>query len=278
MGWFKKKSNQPKKRQPKKKKPRSKGPPKELISRNIWLKAELRKLKQIFERIKQNIQNMNNEIGNRNKSIRDIENKLNRMDKETIEYRNSHKSSVALIKQYNIEIAALQKEKVQLEKDIKTLTKQISILETIIPQVDDGNIDLESELDELLIEYNQIKGISFNNDKQFFDLVSVQNNHLHREYDYMKNDLTQGDQESTFIQPTIDNWSFANHFLTVAYYLFAIVLLLFLYQHFSMKKIYSTVFIVLLIGLYPYYIVPIERFLYFYAMYMYNFIRAEPVK
>ena len=142
----------------------------------------------------------------------------------------------------------------------------------------DEESDAESELDELLIEYNQIKGISFNNDKQFFDLVSVQNNHLHREYDYMKNDLTQGDQESTFIQPTIDNWSFANHFLTVAYYLFAIVLLLFLYQHFSMKKIYSTVFIVLLIGLYPYYIVPIERFLYFYAMYMYNFIRAEPVK
>ena len=59
MGWFKKKSNQPKKRQPKRKKPRRKGPPKELISRNIWLKAELRKLKQIFERIKQNIQNMN---------------------------------------------------------------------------------------------------------------------------------------------------------------------------------------------------------------------------
>jgi|UniRef100_A0A6C0IKP5 chromosome segregation ATPase len=273
MGWFKKKGNKPKK-----KKQKRKGPPKELISRNIWLKSELRKLKNIFERIKRNIRNMNNEINRRNKNIKEIETQLSSMKRDSADYNNRYKSSLNSIKQYNEEIKTLKKEKAQLEIDIKTLTKQMSILETIIPELDGGNIDLESELDELLIEYNQIKGVSVDNDEQYFELVSVQNNHLHREYDYMKNDLTQGDQESTFVQPTIETWEFTNHFLTIAYYLFAIVLLFFLYQRFSMERIYSTLVIVLLIGLYPLYIVHIEQFLYFYAMYMYNFIRAEPVK
>ena len=93
------------------------------------------------------------------------------------------------------------------------MEKEIASLQAIIEQVDDGNIDLEFELDLLLEEHNKVKGVSIDNDEKYYDLLTVQNDHLNREYDYLKNDLTKGDQASSFVQPKIQNWELRITFL-----------------------------------------------------------------
>lgn len=252
--------------------------PSDVVIKNDKLKSELRHLNRVLNRLNNNIRNINNEIKSKQKSIRSIEREIQNLNKPIKGYTDRYNSAKSLLKQYNNEIKKLQAKKKQLDKDIKSLTKEIDSLRKIIDRVDNGNINLEYELDILLEEHNKIKSVSIENDERMFDLLTVQNNHLNREYDYFKNDLTKGDQESSFVQPAIQNWELANHFFRVAYYVFALVLLLFLYQQFSMKKFYSTVLIILLIGLYPYYIIHFERFVYRNVMYMGKFLTATPVK
>lgn len=259
-------------------KPRPKPIPKGVIQKNDQLKSRLRHLNRVLGRLNKNIRNMNNEIRNKQNSIRAMENEIQNLNKSIKGYNDRYNSAKDLIRQYNNEIKTLQAEKKKLEIEISDLQKEIASLQRIIERVDNGNIELEYELDILLEEHNKIKGVSIDNDEKYFDLLSVQNNHLKREYDYLKNDLTKGDQASTFVQPKISNWELANHFLTVSYYVFALILLLFLYQHFSMKKLYPTIILVLLIGLYPFYILHIERFLYKNVIYIGKFLTATPVK
>jgi len=259
-------------------KPKKRGPSKEVISRNIWLKSELRRLKRDFDNTTNNINNMNNEIRNKQSSIRAIEREIGNLNKSTNDYNYHYNSATNLIKQYNGEIKTLQAEKKKLDTEIINLNKEIASLTEIISRVDNGSIELESELDMLLEEHNKIKGILLDNDEKYFDLLTVQNDHLNREYDYLKNDLTKGDQASTFVQPNIKNWELANHFLKMSYYVFALLLLLFLYKYFSMKKLYITSIIILLVGLYPFYIIHLERFVYENVMYMGKFLTATPVK
>ena len=269
MGWFKKKS---------KSKPKQRGPPKEVIRRNDWLKSQLRSLKRKFNNATKNIKNMNNEIRHKQGDIRAMEREIGNLNKSINNNSHRYNSAKNLIKQYNGEIKTLQAEKKKLDKEIINLNKEIASLTEIISRVDNGSIELESELDMLLEEHNKIKGILLDNDEKYFDLLTVQNDHLNREYDYLKNDLTKGDQASTFVQPNIKNWELANHFLKMSYYVFALLLLLFLYKYFSMKKLYITSIIILLVGLYPFYIIHLERFVYDNVMYMGKFLTATPVK
>lgn len=259
-----------------KRKPR--GPPPGVIQKNDRLKSELRHLKRVIDRLNRNIRNINNEIRSKQRGIRSMERELQNLNKSIKGYSDRYNSAKSLIKQYNREIKTLQAEKKKLDGEISTLEKEIASLQEIIDKVDNGNIDLEIELDLLLEEHNKIKGVSVDNDEKYYDLLTVQNDHLNREYDYLKNDLTKGDQASSFVQPKIQNWELANHFFRVAYYVFALVLLLFLYQHFSMKRLYPTIIIILLVGLYPYYVLHIERFLYRNVMYIGKFLTATPVK
>ena len=252
--------------------------PRGVIEKNDQLKSQLRHLNRVIARLNINNRNMNNEIRSKQNSIRAMENEINSLNKSTNDYNYRYNSAKELVKQYNNEIKTLQAEKKKLDREIKTLNKEIASLTEIINQIDNGNIDLESELDILLEEHNKVKGVSVDNNENLFDLLSVQNRHLHREFDYLKNDLTKGDQASTFVQPKMKNWELAHHFLKVAYYVFALVLLLFLYQYFSMDKLYSTIIIILLIGLYPFYIIHIERFVYENVMYIGKFLTAKPVK
>lgn len=261
---------------PRRSKPR--GPPPGVIQKNDQLKSKLRHLNRVLDRLNRNIRNINNEIRSKQGRIRSMEREIQNLNKSIKGYTNRYNSAKSLIRQYNREIKQLKAEKKKLDGEIKRLNKEISSLQAIIEQVDDGNIDLEYELDLVLEEHNKIKGVSIDNDERYYDLLTVQNNHLNREYNYLKNDLTKGDQASTFVQPKIQNWELANHFFRVAYYVFALVLLLFLYQHFSMKKLYPTIIIILLVGLYPYYVIHIERFLYRNVMYIGKFITATPVK
>lgn len=259
-------------------KPKPRGPPPGVIQKNDQLKSKLRHLNRVLDRLNQNIRNMNNEIRDKQGRIRLMEREIAGLNKSIKGYNNRYNSARNLIRQYNNEIKKLLAKKKKLDVEIRNLKKKIASLQRIIERVDNGNINLEYELDMLLEEHNKIKGISIDNDEKYFDLLTIQNNHMKREYDYLKNDLTKGDQASTFVQPKIQNWELANHFFRVAYYVFALVLLLFLYQHFSMKKLYPTIIIILLVGLYPYYVIHIERFLYRNVMYIGKFITATPVK
>lgn len=263
---------------PSKQSPKPRGPPPGVIQKNDRLKSQLRHLNRVLNNINQNIRNMNNEIRDKQGHIRLMEREIRNLNKSIKGYTDRYNSAKSLIRQYNNEIKQLQAEKKKLDGEIKRLNNEIASLQSIIERVDNGNIDLEFELDLLLEEHNKVKGVSIDNDEKYYDLLTVQNNHLNREYDYLKNDLTKGDQASTFVQPKIQNWELANHFFRVAYYVFALVLLLFLYQHFSMKRLYPTIIIILLIGLYPFYILHIERFLYRNIMYVGKFITATPVK
>lgn len=259
-------------------KPKPRGPPRELVAKNDYLKKQLRGLNSTLRRIQRNINEINYAIRSKKRSIVLMEREIRNLNKSIKGYTDRYNSAKSLIRQYNREIKQLQAEKKKLDGEIKRLNKEFASLQAIIEQVDDGNIDMEYELDLLLEEHNKVKGVSIDNDEKYYDLLTVQNNHLNREYDYLKNDLTKGDQASTFVQPKIQNWELANHFFRVAYYVFALVLLLFLYQHFSMKRLYPTIIIILLIGLYPFYILHIERFLYRNIMYVGKFITATPVK
>jgi chromosome segregation ATPase len=259
-------------------KPKRRGPPPGVIQKNDRLKSQLRHLKRVIDRLNRNIRNINNEIRDKQGRIRSMEREIQNLDTSIKGYTDRYNSAKSLIKQYNSEIKSLQAEKTKLDGEISNLEKEIASLQEIIDSVDNGNIDLESELDVLLEEHNKIKGVSVDNDEKYYDLLTVQNDHLNREYDYLKNDLTKGDQASTFMQPKIQNWELINHFFRIAYYVFALVLLLFLYQHFSMKRLYPTIIIILLVGLYPLYIIHIERFLYKNIMHIGKFITATPVK
>ena len=258
--------------------PRPKPIPKGVIQKNDELKSKLRHLNRVLDRLNRNIRNMNNEIRDKQGRIRSMEREIQNLNKSIKGYTNRYNSAKSLIRQYNREIKQLQAEKKKLDGEIKRLNKEIASLQAIIEQVDDGNIDLEYELDMLLEEHNKIKGVSIDNDEKYYDLLTVQNNHLNREFDYLKNDLTKGDQASTFVQPKMRNWELAHHFLKISYYVFALVLLLFLYQYFSMDKLYTSIIIILLIGLYPFYIIHIERFVYENVLYIGKFLTANPVK
>jgi chromosome segregation ATPase len=271
MGWFSKKRRRPRRR------PRRKIP-KGVIEKNDQLKSKLRHLNRVIAKLNRNNRIMSNEIRSKQNSIRAMENEIKSLNKSIDDYNQRYNSAKNLIKQYNNEITELQAKKKKLDEEISNLNKEIASLTEIINQVDNGNIDLESELDILLEEHNKIKGLSIDNNEKLFDLLTVQNGQLNREFDYLKNDLTKGDQASTFVQPKMRNWELAHHFLKISYYVFALVLLLFLYKHFSMDKLYSTIIIILLIGLYPYYILHIERFVYENVMYVSKFLSAKPVK
>lgn len=259
-------------------KPKPRGPPRELVAKNDYLKKQLRGLNSTLRRIQQKINTINYSIRSKQRSIVLMEREIKSLNKSTKVYTHRYNSAKSLIRQYNNEIKKLQSEKKELDDEISNLNKEIASLLAIIEQVDNGNIDLEYELEIILEEHNKVKGLSIDNNEKYYDLLTVQNGHLNREFDYLKNDLTKGDQASTFVQPKMRNWELAHHFLKVAYYVFAIVLLLFLYQYFSMDKLYTTIIIILLIGLYPFYIIHIERFVYENVMYIGKFLTANPVK
>jgi chromosome segregation ATPase len=259
-------------------KPKPRGPPRELVAKNEYLKKQLASLNSTLRRIQRNINTINYRIRNKQNRIVLMEKEIKNLKKSTQGYTHRYNSAKSLIRQYNSEIKTLQGEKRKLDKEIKDLKKEISSLIEIISQVDNGNIDLEYELDMLLEEHNKVKGLSVDNNEKYYDLLTVQNSHLNREFDYLKNDLTKGDQASTFVQPKMRNWELAHHFLKISYYVFALVLLLFLYQYFSMDKLYTTIIIILLIGLYPFYIIHIERFIYENVLYIGKFLTANPVK
>jgi len=259
-------------------KPRPKPIPKGVIQKNDELKSKLRNLNRVIDRLNRNISNMNNEIRSKQNRIVLMEQEIKSLKKSTKGYTHRYNSAKSLIRQYNSEIKTLQAEKKKLDTEIKNLKKEFASLTEIISQLDNGNIDLEYELDILLEEHNKVKGISIDNNEKYYDLLTVQNGHLNREFDYLKNDLTKGDQASTFVQPKMKNWELAHHFLKISYYVFAVVLLLFLYKYFSMDKLYTTIIIILLIGLYPFYILHIERFVYENVRYIGKFLTANPVK
>lgn len=249
-----------------------------VFKRNDWLKSELRKLQRDHDQVNRNLQNISNQIRFRKHRIGVLEMDIRNLKKSIKNYTKRYNDAKEMIRQYNLEIEELKLEEKKLEGEIQVLRNKIAALKKIIRRIDNDNVILESEFVKLAGEYNTTKGVSIDNDERYFDLLTIQNGHLTREYDYLENDLIKGDQNSSFVQPKIDNWELANHFLRVAYYAFALVLLLFLYQHFSMDKIYSTVLIISLIILYPLYIVPLERFVYENVMYMGKFITAQPVK
>ena len=259
-------------------KPKPRGPPRELVAKNEYLKKKLAGLNSTLRRIRININKINYQIRSKQNKIVLMEKEIKNFKKSIKGYTHRYNSAKSLIRQYNNEIKTLQAEKKKLDKEIKDLNKEITSLQEIIQRVDNGNIDLEYELEILLEEHNKVKGISIDNNEKYYDLLTVQNGHLNREFDYLKNDLTKGDQESTFVQPKMKNWELAHHFLQITYYVFALVLLLFLYQYFSMDKLYTTIIIILLIGLYPFYILHIERFVYENVLYIGKFLTANPVK
>jgi peptidoglycan hydrolase CwlO-like protein len=250
----------------------------DLIAKNIRIDKELRQLKERHERVNRNIQHLQNQINDYNTKIRDIENDIAKGKGGIRRFINGINREKERIRTYNRKIKTLKETKNTLDDEIMDLTTQIATLEKTLELLKQDNGILESDFDTTMTEHHKVKGLSWENTEQMFDMITTQNNHLHREYSYLKNDLTQGDQESTFIQPDIENSELTNHFFKVAYYIFAIILLVFLYKHFSMDRIYSSLFIISAVVLYPYYITYIEEFVYFYIMYMYNFIRAEPVK
>lgn len=259
-------------------KPKPRGPPRELVSKNEYLKKQLAGLNSTLRRIQRKINTINYGIESKQRRMVLMEKEIKNLKKSTKGYTHRYNAAKSLIRQYNSEIKKLQAEKKKLDKELKNLKKEFASLTEIISQVDNGNIDLEYELDILLEEHNKVKGISIDNNEKYYDLLTVQNGHLNREFDYLKNDLTKGDQASTFVQPKMKNWELAHHFLKISYYVFAVVLLLFLYKYFSMDKLYTTIIIILLIGLYPFYIIHIERFVYENVLYIGKFLTANPVK
>lgn len=249
-----------------------------IIEKNEQLKSKLRHLKRVFDRLNRNIRKMNSEIRNKQGRISLMEKEINNLKKSVKGYTHRYHSAKTLIRKYNSEINKLRAEKQKLDTEINILKKEIASLKSIIDKVDNGNIDLEYELEILLEEHNKIKGISVGNNEKYYDLLTVQNGHLNREFDYLKNDLIKGDQASTFVQPKMRNWELAHHFLKISYYVFALVLLLFLYKYLSMDKLYTAIIIILLIGLYPFCIIHIERFVYENVLYIGKFLTANPVK
>jgi prefoldin subunit 5 len=254
-------------------------PSNDLITKNTRMAYLLVELKKKHMRIKKNIVNMNNQISDYNKKIRELEKEISDHRNNLNYHKNRYNAAKDKLRQYNTEIKQLQEDKRLLDEEIAQLTVDIAKLEIVVERLNQGNEVLESEFNDLLEKYNnEIKGLSLAYTERVFDNIETQNDHLKREHQYLKNNLTRADQESTFIQPKMDNWLLANHFLRVAYYVFALVLILFLYKHFTMKRINMTLLILLLIGLYPFYILHIERFLYNNIAYMGRLLTAKPVK
>ncbi len=249
-----------------------------VFRRNDWLKSELRKLQRAHDQVNRNLQNISNQIRSRQDRIGVLKLDIQNYKKSTQNYKKRYNDAKEMIRRYNIEIEKFKLEKKKLEGEIQVLRNKIAALKKIISRIDNGNLNLESEFIKLTDEYNTTRGVSIENDERYFDLLTIQNAHLNREYDYLENDLTRGDQNSNFVEPQIGNWELANHFLKVAYYAFALVLLLFLYKHFSMDRIYSTLFIISLVILYPFYIIHLERFVYNNVLYISNLLTAQPVK
>jgi hypothetical protein len=178
----------------------------------------------------------------------------------------------------------LKKDKKNIEAQLKLKTEEYNKL------LNDYNIQLKDKqgaMDYLSIKehFSTIEGltpaeseavveITGNLDKNFYNSIVNQNKQLDAEIQNYKNNYSTDDQKVFYQSQQVDYLNLFNSYLFIIYYALFLVLCYFLYYSKTLSK-YMRIGMVILITLYPFIIMTVEKNIFVVLMYIFAVINGN---
>jgi uncharacterized protein YdcH (DUF465 family) len=197
--------------------------------------------------------------------------------------KTQYNNSIIRIQNINTKFDDLNREKKNIEGQLKIKNEQYNKL------LNDYNVQLKDKqgvMDYLTINehFSTIEGLTpaeidavvkltGNLDKNFYNSIVNQNNQLDTEIQQYKNNYSTDDQKVFYQSQQVDYLNIFNSYLFIIYYAFLIIFCYFLYYSNTMSK-YMKIGILLLLILYPFSIMMIEKNIYNTIMYIFSFING----
>jgi hypothetical protein len=189
--------------------------------------------------------------------------------------------------QYNIANKHLQ----NIKKKCKNTTTQLKLkTEEYNKLLNDYNIQLKDKqgaMDYLTInehfstiegltdsETSAVKQLTGNLDKNFYNSIVNQNKQLDAEIQNYKNNYSTDDQKVFYQSQQVDYLNLFNSYLFIIYYALFLVLCYFLYYSKTLSK-YMRIGMVILILLYPFIIMTVEKNIFVVLMYIFAIINGN---
>lgn len=189
------------------------------------------------------------------------------------------------------QIQNINKKNENLKKDKKNIEAQLKLkTEEYNKLLNDYNIQLKDKqgaMDYLSInehfstiegltpaESEAVVGITGNLDKNFYNSIVNQNKQLDAEIQNYKNNYSTDDQKVFYQSQQVDYLNLFNSYLFIIYYALLVVLCYFLYYSKTLSK-YMRIGMVILITLYPFIIMTIEKNIFVVLMYIFAVINGN---
>jgi hypothetical protein len=189
------------------------------------------------------------------------------------------------------QIQNINKKNENLKKDKKNIEAQLKLkTEEYNKLLNDYNIQLKDKqgaMDYLSIkehfstieglselEKSAVKELTGNLDKNFYNSIVNQNKQLDAEIQNYKNNYSTDDQKVFYQSQQVDYLNLFNSYLFIIYYALFLVLCYFLYYSKTLSK-YMRIGMVILITLYPFIIMTIEKNIFVVLMYIFAVINGN---
>jgi hypothetical protein len=189
------------------------------------------------------------------------------------------------------QIQNINKKNENLKKDKKNIEAQLKLkTEEYNKLLNDYNIQLKDKqgaMDYLSIKehFSTIEGltpaeseavveITGNLDKNFYNSIVNQNKQLDAEIQNYKNNYSTDDQKVFYQSQQVDYLNLFNSYLFIIYYALFLVLCYFLYYSKTLSK-YMRIGMVILITLYPFIIMTVEKNIFVVLMYIFAVINGN---
>jgi hypothetical protein len=189
------------------------------------------------------------------------------------------------------QIQNINKKNENLKKDKKNIEAQLKLkTEEYNKLLNDYNIQLKDKqgaMDYLSIKehFSTIEGltpaeseavveITGNLDKNFYNSIVNQNKQLDAEIQNYKNNYSTDDQKVFYQSQQVDYLNLFNSYLFIIYYALFLVLCYFLYYSKTLSK-YMRIGMVILILLYPFIIMTVEKNIFVVLMYIFAVINGN---
>ena len=200
-----------------------------------------------------NIKNDYNNIKNNYTNIMEQQEQLKKKNKSIeTELKLKNEQYNKLLNDYNIQL----KDK-KASMDYLTIKEHFSTIEGLSPAETEAVVEINSNLD-----WN------------FYNSIVNQNKQLDTEIQNYKNNYSTDDQKVFYQSQQVDYLNLFNSYLFIIYYALLVVLCYFLYYSKTLSK-YMRIGMVILITLYPFIIMTIEKNIFVILMYIFAVINGN---
>jgi hypothetical protein len=221
---------------------------KNTVTNKICDKTQLNKCKNDLKLAQTQYNNSNIRIQNINKRFDDL-NKEKKNIEGQLKIKNEQYNK--LLNDYNIQL----KDK-QGTMDYLTINEHFSTIEGLTTSETEAVVKLTGNLDQ-----------------NYYNSIVNQNNQLDVEIQQYKNNYSTDDQKVFYQSQQVDYLNLFNSYLFIIYYAFLIIFCYFLYYSKTLSA-YMRIGIVLLLILYPFFIMMIEKNIYNTVMYIFSIING----